>query len=94
MSSNPIIANGTITTGRMNAGAASATDPKNHAWMDISNTATNNGTPFYAKLSERPVALSVWVKFTQGTAQREHPYALPTGSVTKNLQQIMIVRSS
>lgn len=82
MSSNPIIANGTITTGRMNAGAASATDPKNHAWMDISNTATNNGTPFYAKLSERPVALSVWVKFTQGTAQREHPYATVSAAIT------------
>ena len=82
MSSTPIIANGTITTGRMNAGAASATDPKNHAWMDISNTETNNGTPYYALLSEKPVALSVWVKFTQGTAQKEHPYATVSAAIT------------
>ena len=82
MSSNPIIANGTITTGRMNAGAMTATDPKNHAWMDISNTETNNGTPYYALLSERPIALSVWVKFTQGTAQSKHPYATVSAAIT------------
>lgn len=66
----------------MNAGAASASDPKNHAWMDISNTATSNGSPFYAKLSKKPIALSVWVKFTQGTAQPEHPYATVSAAIT------------
>ena len=43
---------------------------------------TNNGTPFYAKLTKRPVALSVWVKFTQGKAQAEHPYATVTAAIT------------
>lgn len=76
------LANGTISTGRMNAGAYSATDPKNHAQMDISIDETNNGTPFYAKLTKRPVALSVWVKFTQGKAQAEHPYATVTAAIT------------
>ncbi len=77
-----IIANGTITTGRMNAGSPVATDPLNHAWMDITNTETSNGSPFYAKLSKKPVALSVWVKFTQGTAQPEHPYATVSAAIT------------
>lgn len=77
-----IIANGTITTGRMNAGAMFATNTNNHAWMDISNTETSNGTPFYALLSERPAALSVWVKFTQGTAQSSHPYATVSAAIT------------
>lgn len=77
-----IIANGTITTGRMNAGSPVATDPLNHAWMDITNTETSNGSPFYAKLSKKPIALSVWVKFTQGTAQPEHPYATVSAAIT------------
>ena len=77
-----VIANGTITTGRMNAGALFATSTKNHAWMDISNTDTSNGSPFYALLSERPVALSVWVKFTQGTAQSNYPYATVSAAIT------------
>lgn len=77
-----IIANGTITIGRMNAGSPVATDPLNHAWMDITNTETSNGSPFYAKLSKKPIALSVWVKFTQGTAQPEHPYATVSAAIT------------
>lgn len=76
------LANGTITTGRMYAGSSTATDPANHAQMDISVTETHNGTPFYARLSERPVALSVWVKFTQGTANAEHPYATVSAAIT------------
>ena len=76
------LANGTISTGRMNAGAYSATDPKNHAQMDISVTATSNGSPFYALLNQRPTALSVWVKFTQGTASSEHPYATVSAAIT------------
>lgn len=76
------LANGTISTGRMNAGAYSAKDPKNHAQMDISVTATSNGFPFYALLNQRPTALSVWVKFTQGTASTEHPYATVSAAIT------------
>lgn len=76
------LANGTITTGRMNAGAGVATDSKNHAWMDISNTESADGHPYYALLNERPTALSVWVKFTQGTPQAEHPYATVSAAIT------------
>ncbi len=76
------LANGTISTGRMNAGAYSATDPKNHAQMDLSVTETSNGSPFYAVLTKKPIALSVWVKFTQGTYQEEHPYATVSAAIT------------
>lgn len=76
------LANGTISTGRMNAGAYTATDPKNHAQMDISVTETNNGTPYYALLNQRPAALSVWVKFTQGTPSAEHPFATVSAAIT------------
>lgn len=76
------LANGTISTGRMHAGAYIATDPKNHAYMDISSSATSNGTPFYALLSKRPTAISVWVKFTQGTVQSDYPYATVSAAIT------------
>ena len=76
------LANGTISTGRMNAGAYSATDPMNHAQMDISVTETSNGSPFYALLKEKPIALSVWVKFTQGEYQADHPYATVSAAIT------------
>lgn len=76
------LANGTISTGRMIAGDRSADSPKNHAQMDISEKATSNGTPFYATLTERPAALSVWVKFTQGKANSNHPYATVSAAIT------------
>lgn len=79
---NNLIANGTISTGRMHAGAYIATDPKNHAYMDISSSATSNGTPFYALLTKRPTALSVWVKFTQGAIEGKHPYATVSAAIT------------
>lgn len=76
------LANGTISTGRMYAGSMSASDPKNHAQMDISETETSNGSPFYAILTQRPTALSVWVKFTQGTPQNSNPYATISAAIT------------
>ena len=76
------LANGTISTGQMIAGDFSADSPKNHAQMDISVSESSNGTPFYAKLTQRPIALSVWVKFTQGTPQAEFPYATVSAAIT------------
>ncbi len=76
------LANGTISTGRMNAGDFAPTSPKNHAQMDISVTETSNGTPFYAVLEKRPTAIAVWMKFTQGTPQAEHPYATISAALT------------
>lgn len=78
-----IVANGTITTGRMNAGAMSATDPNNHAFLDITNKDKDaNGDPFYTLLAGQPDSLAVWVKFKQATAQPEHPYATVNAVIT------------
>ncbi len=78
-----IIANGTITTGRMNAGAISATDTRNHARLDMSLTETDaNGDPFYAAINGHPDSLSVWVKFIQGTPSAAHPYATVSAALT------------
>lgn len=77
------IANGTITTGRMNTGdvIASNTDA-NYAWSDMSNTDKDaHGDPFYATLYSLPDAMKVWLKFKQGTANAEHPYATATAII-------------
>lgn len=79
-----IIANGTMTTGRMNASSMTATDAKgNYAYCDLSETATDaNGDPFYAKMNGIPDSLKVWVKFGQGTPNTAHPYATISAIVT------------
>lgn len=66
-----VVANATLTTGRMNAGGMSASDTNNHAFMEVSDVKDDAGFPFYAKLTERPTAISVWLKFTpkSGTPQ-------------------------
>lgn len=77
------IANGTITTGRMNTGdfTPSNTDA-NYAWSDMSNTDKDaHVDPFYATLYSLPDAMKVWLKFKQGTANAEHPYATATAII-------------
>lgn len=77
------IANGTITTGRMNTGdvIASNTDA-NYAWSDMSNTDKDaHGDPFYATLYSLPDAMKVWLKFKQATANADHPYATATAII-------------
>lgn len=77
------IANGTMTTGQLNAGSTDAEDLSNHASLDISRTDKDNyGDFFYSTLTTRPVALSVWVQFTQKTAQTNHPYATVSAAIT------------
>lgn len=78
-----IIANGTMTTGRMNAGAMTASDPKNNAYMDMSmEDKDGNGDPFYMPLISRPDSLAFWVKFKQGKANEQHPYATVSAAIT------------
>jgi len=78
-----IIANGTMTTGRMNAGSMMATDKANNAYLDMSMTDVDgNGDPFYVPLYSRPDAISVWVKFKQGTPNSSHPYATISAVIT------------
>lgn len=59
-----IVANGTMTNGRLNAGSMSATSTANHAEMDMANGTDDFYMPLYAK----PDKFNVWLKYTQGTA--------------------------
>lgn len=78
-----IIANGTMTTGRMNAGSMSATSTDNNAYLDTSKKDVDgNGDPFYIPLYSRPDSVAVWVKFKQGKATPSHPYATISAAIT------------
>lgn len=79
-----VVANGTMTTGRMNAASMSAADSKgNYAYLDMSMTDKDgNGDPFYTPLCSRPDSVSVWVKFKQGKANSQHPYATISAVIT------------
>ena len=78
-----IVANGTMTTGRINAGSAMAADVANNAYLNISLTDVDgNGDPFYIPLYSRPDSVAVWVKFRQGSINSEHPYATISAVIT------------
>lgn len=78
-----ILANGTLTTGRMKAGGFTAEDTNNNAFLDITSTDLDeNGDPFYTLLNGKPDSLSVWVKFKQATPQEDYPYATITAVIT------------
>jgi len=70
-----VVANGTMTTGRLNAGAPKADNPANHAELDINKKdgngnpyKDNSGDPFYQILESRPDYISFWAKFSTGLA--------------------------
>lgn len=70
------VANGTITTGRLNAGNVSAANKLNHSWSDMSKTELDpNGDPFYTEVNGLPDSVAVWVKFKQLKPSADHPYA-------------------
>ncbi|MBP5561142.1 MAG: hypothetical protein J6X70_05015, partial [Muribaculaceae bacterium] len=70
------VANGTMTTGQLNAGSRTAADVSNHSEMDKSSSATDkNGDPYYTNIVGRPDALKTWIKFSQKTANGSHPFA-------------------
>lgn len=79
-------ANGTMTTGRMQAGSTTATDPANCAFLDFNNeNVDDNGDPFYTVLNGKPDALSVWVKFRQGSLSKDneaYKYATVSAVIT------------
>lgn len=78
-----ITANGTITTGRMQAGDWSAANTKNCAFLSTDSTSTDShGDPFYALMDGTPDSIAVWVKFKQGTPSEEHPYATISAAIT------------
>ena len=76
-------ANGTMTTGRMQAGDATPTNPANCAFMDMSLTDVDgNGDPFYTVLNGMPDSLAVWVKYKQAQENAEYPYATVSAVIT------------
>ena len=77
-------ANGTITTGRLNAGSMTPADILNCAFLDMTSTeADSNGDPFYTKINGAPDSLAVWVKFKQGTLNKpEYKYATLSAAIT------------
>ena len=84
-----IINNGTMTTGRLNAGSMSASNTANHSEMNMVQTDPNtplptdyNGDPFFAVMHGRPDAIKFWVKFSQGTANSSFPYATMSAIIT------------
>ena len=59
-----IPANGTMTTGRLYAGNATANDKANNSTLDFSDKGKDsNGDPFYPIFTTKPDAMTVWVKF-------------------------------
>lgn len=77
------IANGTMTTGRLNAGSTSADSPDNHSAMDMSSTETDdNGDPFYTIMHGRPDAIKFWIKFSQKKPQSTYKYATMSAIIT------------
>ena len=80
---NMITANGTLTTGQLNAGGMTATDTKNNAFIDFDNEKRDeNGDPFYMVLNTLPDSISAWVKFKQEKAVPAHPYATMSAVIT------------
>ena len=78
-----IVANGTMTTGRLNAGSMTASDVANHSYLDMSQTDVDgNADPFYSLMYSRPDSIAVWVKFKQGTANASYPYATISAVIT------------
>lgn len=70
-----VVANGTMTNGQLNAGNMSAANPSNHSHMDKASEATDkDGNPFYTPVLAQPDAINVWMKFTQGKANKSYPY--------------------
>lgn len=82
------IANGTITTGRLNAASAMVSKDAssgqwlNHSWNDMSQTElAPDSLPFYAEINGRPDSIAVWMKFTpskdydKAEGYANHPFA-------------------
>lgn len=78
-----IVANGTITTGRLKAGSMTPASSENCAFLDLANTDTDaNRDPFYTVMRAMPDSLAVWVKFKQGTTSAKYPYASVNAVIT------------
>lgn len=75
---NKIIAsaNGTITTGRLQAGSMTASSNQNCSFLDFTNTNKDgNNDPYYTVLNNKPDAMKVWVKYQAGEGNTENAKA-------------------
>ena len=72
-----IPANGTLTTGQLQASGFTPDSPLNCAFLDLANEERDaNGDPFYVTLNAKPDAVKFWVRFKQGTLENpEYKYA-------------------
>ncbi|MDD6832983.1 MAG: calycin-like domain-containing protein [bacterium] len=71
-----VIANGTMTNGRLYAGSMTPTDPANHSETNLSSTDKDaNGDPFATPMYAKPDSVKFWMRFTQAQAQAGYPYA-------------------
>lgn len=79
-----IVANGTMTTGRMNAGSMIAADKENnYAYTDMSLTELDkNGDPYYTPMTHKPDSLVMWIQFKQGTPNATYPWASVSVAIT------------
>lgn len=60
-----VVANGTMTNGRLKAGSMTATSTENHAEMCVDSTTVDpNGDLYYTPLYAKPDKFNVWLKFT------------------------------
>lgn len=77
-----VLANGTITTGRLYAGSMTATDSTgNYSFLDMSvTTKDGHGDPFYVELNAKPDSIAFWYKFTAKDAT--YKYATATAYLT------------
>ena len=74
-----VVANGTMTNGRLKAGSMSATDPENHAEMDKNSTVTDpNGDLFYMPVYAKPDKFNVWLKFTTSNSNNRANVSVKT----------------
>ena len=75
-------ANGTITTGRLQAGSVKASSTDNCSFLDFESTDKDgNGDPFYAILNNKPDAVKVWVKYSAGEGN-QNPHATVSAILT------------
>lgn len=72
-----VIANGTMTNGRLYAGSMKAEDPANHSETTLSSTDDKdaNGDPFATPMYAKPDSVKFWMRFTQAKAQARDPLA-------------------
>ena len=63
-----IVAQGNLTSGRVHAGSATATDKENYNYTDRDGSTTKGDVvnPCYMSFTGKPKAVKVWVKYVQG----------------------------